>query len=55
MSGTSFGSSDQQSDVSEWVLEGAVGASYAGEYVWERPPGSTRPCRFGMTARSRLR
>ena len=33
MSGTSFGS-DEQSDVSEWVLDGAVGASYAGEYVW---------------------
>lgn len=33
MSGTSFGS-DEQSDVKEWVLEGTVGASYAGEYVW---------------------
>ncbi|WP_430504398.1 rhodanese-like domain-containing protein [Haloparvum sp. PAK95] len=33
MSGTSFGDGDQES-ISEWVLEGSVGASYAGEYVW---------------------
>lgn len=33
MSGTSFGS-DGQASVSEWVLEGALDAAYAGKYVW---------------------